>query len=332
MKIRFLNNTDADFTDVLKNMVAFYAKHNITLEVEFTKVNVPISTITYKTSQGFNSVTGKPEIVSWIGLTQSVKDSLRPNIQNCDIVMFPYNIGALVNPDVVYTNWTDGTTINGARFIQLVYNPYLLSSGEFQTACLHEPMHALCYDLTALGYPIHDYMDIDKNGNAFYLNSTPDDPNSNFSQTFNSINPYLSHLQSPSDATLPVVTITRNSDDGKQILGTLSANNFHCNTLELSYRNNQANVSAIPKGTYRCEWKFMFDALTYHYQILNIPNRNGIFLHKGNYWMNSKGCILLGNTYSDINKDGEIDILNSTITTDSFEKMMNRQPFTLTIQ
>jgi hypothetical protein len=132
----------------------------------------------------------------------------------------------------------------------------------------------------------------------------------------------------------PTVLITRNASDSKQTLGTLrtSDGKFGCNSLELVWLNNKVNISYIPKGTYTCKWTFMLSELRYRYQIMNVPGRTGIFIHAGNYYFNSKGCIILGSLPQDINKDGELDLINSNVILDSFEKMMNKKDFTLIIQ
>lgn len=193
MKLLFLNNTDADFTEPIKGMVDYFTQHKVILEVTVQKVTIPISTTIYKTTQGFNGQTGKPQIVSWLGLAQSVKDACAPYIQH-DFIMFSWDIGTTIDPDIVYSNWTDIETVQGARFMQLIYNPYLLSSGEVNIALKHEPMHALCYNANAKGFIVHDYMDIDAFGRPFYLNATPDDANSNFSQTWNQLSLFINSL------------------------------------------------------------------------------------------------------------------------------------------
>lgn len=194
MKLLFLNNTDADFTEPIKSMTDYFAQHKVILEVTVQKVTIPISTTIYKTTQGFNGQTGKPQIVSWLGLAQSVKDACVPYVQNHDFIMLSWDIGTVINPDVVYSNWTDLQTVQGARFMQLVYNPYLLSSGEVSIALKHEPMHALCYNANAKGFAVHDYMDMDTLGRPFYLNATPDNPTSNFSQTWAQLAPFINSL------------------------------------------------------------------------------------------------------------------------------------------
>ncbi len=133
---------------------------------------------------------------------------------------------------------------------------------------------------------------------------------------------------------LPTVTLTRNTDNGVETLGTLTTgdNQFQCRTLERSWLNNQTNISCIPKGTYIVSWKFKLNEFRYRYQIMNVPKRTGIFMHVGDFFFNSAGCILMGSLPQDINSDKQLDLINSTSITTSFEAKMGKKDFILTIQ
>lgn len=126
-------------------------------------------------------------------------------------------------------------------------------------------------------------------------------------------------------------TLNRIADDGVQTLGTMYFNDFVCNTLEKPYKDNQRGISSIPRGIYECKWTFSPKFLRYTYEVLNVPNRSAIRIHKGNYFFDIQGCILLGDGYSDLNKDGKQDILNSTVTIKKFEALLNKQTFKLKI-
>ena len=132
------------------------------------------------------------------------------------------------------------------------------------------------------------------------------------------------------------VTITRQPSDAKETLGTLTTTvngtTFTYNTQERPWLNNQHNISDIPTGTYICNWTFWASRLSSHYLLQNVLNRSGIFIHAGNYFTNSAGCILLGVTGGDINGDGEKDVINSRVTLSAFEALMGKKPFTLIIQ
>jgi hypothetical protein len=68
-----------------------------------------------------------------------------------------------------------------------------------------------------------------------------------------------------------------------------------------------------------------------HLAIQNVPNRSGICVHVANKYSELLGCVAVGKGYGDLNKDGEMDVLQSRIT---FERLMAVAPdhFTLTIE
>lgn len=131
------------------------------------------------------------------------------------------------------------------------------------------------------------------------------------------------------------VVITRTKDNGVQTIGELSAYNgkmFTCKTLELPWKDNQNNISCIPKGTYDVKYEKWNSKDKYGYKVQNVPNRDGIFIHEGNYHFNYEGCIGLGKDFYDLNKDGQIDITSTVATVKAFETFMDKKDFTLTIQ
>ena len=133
----------------------------------------------------------------------------------------------------------------------------------------------------------------------------------------------------------PTVTIVRQASGAKQTLGDLTATHdgltFSCKTLELPDLANKKNVSCISKGTYVCK-QIATTKYGVVYNVQAVPNRSGIYIHAGNYYTDILGCILLGNAYSDINKDGVLDVINSKITIAALSKFFSNQPFTLIIK
>ena len=136
---------------------------------------------------------------------------------------------------------------------------------------------------------------------------------------------YWHLLSKPS---MQTVTIQRGSDDGVETLGVLTTGSFSCKTLE---RSASSNPCRIPSGTYECIWVYQGDLNEYHYELQNVPGFTGVFIHEGNYYTNTLGCILLGATISDINGDGQEDVVTSRVTLSNFETLMGRNPFTLII-
>ena len=93
--------------------------------------------------------------------------------------------------------------------------------------------------------------------------------------------------------------LIRDNFSDKSTIGKLYFDGeFYGHTLELTWNHNIKRVSCIPKGVFEVKKrntkssKYKYE----HLHILNVPDREMILMHIGNYPKNSKGCILLGNT------------------------------------
>ena len=105
-----------------------------------------------------------------------------------------------------------------------------------------------------------------------------------------------------------------------------------CKTLELRWLDNTRCKSCIPEGTYTVVKRLAHEKRKYnHFHILNVPNRSYILIHTGNYSSQILGCILVGNKHIDMNKDGLLDVANSTITLGKLYDLMP-DSFELTIR
>jgi len=88
--------------------------------------------------------------------------------------------------------------------------------------------------------------------------------------------------------------------------------------LELPWLDNQRGVSCIPLGTYTLEKKkagedgsrFKYP----HFEVVNVPGRQEIKWHKGNFYKDIRGCMLPGKFLKDINKDGFVDVTDNATT------------------
>lgn len=130
----------------------------------------------------------------------------------------------------------------------------------------------------------------------------------------------------------------------KQTIGTLTLTDkgktlMVCNTIELKNAGNKRQVSCIPEGNYKCVYR---ESPKYpkHYHVLNVPNRDFILIHPANFAgsvnpntgkPDLQGCIGLGNGYCDLNKDGIVELLRSTITMQSFISIVGKNGFDLEI-
>jgi hypothetical protein len=97
---------------------------------------------------------------------------------------------------------------------------------------------------------------------------------------------------------------------------------FKAYSLELPNLNNQQKISCIPEGLFWCV-KTISPSQGECFAIPNVPFRQHILIHKGNY-VGSKnpktghadvlGCILLGSGFTDITGDGIKEVTNSVTT------------------
>jgi len=186
MKIQILNNTKYDITKEKKGLIDYFKRNSVDFTTSERAVSVPTPTVIEKTVLGFNAKTGKPQMVKYIKLTDSIRDELMPFIEDVDIVFFVRGIEDK-KPDEVFTNWTDSRPIkNNTIFIQLIVNDYLQDTGNLLLAMLHETMHALCFI-----YGAKDEMDAVHKGVKRYNNDQPDNPDSNFGFTWKNLKPFL---------------------------------------------------------------------------------------------------------------------------------------------
>lgn len=202
-------------------------------------------------------------------------------------------------------------------------------------AVTHEIMHATNYLLRIKGRTLYDNMDrtlVAGQWIPYYKNEEPYALDGNYARSWAMMKPYLSLLQPPKID----VVITRTASNNKQVTGRLVAKRngitFECNTLELADNFNLSNISCIPKGVYDVWWTFSPRFLRYTYEIQKVPKRSGIRIHYANYYNQLNGCIALGSNLVDINKDGQLDTINSRKTVQSFEGIMQKKPFKLRIE
>lgn len=110
-----------------------------------------------------------------------------------------------------------------------------------------------------------------------------------------------------------MVTLQRTQSNNKQTLGILTLPNgkkYH--TLELAWKDNQRKISCIPKGKYKVV-KRVSEKYGNHFHVTNVPNRDMILIHHANFHSDLLGCIAVGTGLKDINKDGQLDVINSRL-------------------
>lgn len=101
------------------------------------------------------------------------------------------------------------------------------------------------------------------------------------------------------------VKIIRFKKGYKATLGELYINDeFFCFTLEREWLDNKRCVSCIPAGEYSCKpysspkikGVIKYKNVT---QVTNVPNRSKVLVHAGNYYLDTLGCILVGDSYKE---------------------------------
>lgn len=127
----------------------------------------------------------------------------------------------------------------------------------------------------------------------------------------------------------------KSTDQGT--FGILSFGNFACFTLELPDRDNLPQFSRVPEGEYVCSW-LLSPKFGKCFQLMNVPHRNNILLHAGNfagdveqgYLSHSHGCILPCETTGRM--EGQDAGLLSRMAVVKLHKALDKRSFTLVIR
>ncbi len=304
----YTNRITDDLSPYLTYVYQYYIKHGVTLNFDITAVDVT----------GYQSLY-QPIAAGGSGYVLQGATSLVETTSDHDIHIFMFDLNEWKSPWYwpYPLRWdmprSSCVLFNGKPFINLGF--YNKDQQGTTITFTHELMHAL-----AKIYGTADVMD------NYIDNNFPDSPTGNFAQQWTILNTYIHPMTK-------IVTITRNSDNGTETLGTLVAQNngatFSCSTLELPWKDNQHDISCIPKGTYQVSMQPFHNTMMYELQ--GTAPRTAIYIHPGNYFKDVLGCILLGVHPTDINGDGQIDVTSSVLTVNSFIGFMGKTPFTLII-
>ena len=114
-------------------------------------------------------------------------------------------------------------------------------------------------------------------------------------------------------------------------LGSMLINGeLFCTTLEEDDKDNEQWISCIPTGIYKCK-RIKSRSFGDVFEVMNVPSRDDILIHKGNTDDNTTGCILVGQ-YPGKFADGRRATLNSGKTFKRFmERMIGLNEFDLLI-
>jgi hypothetical protein len=105
-------------------------------------------------------------------------------------------------------------------------------------------------------------------------------------------------------------------------LGILTYGDFKCFTLELPWKNNELNVSCIPRALgYKGE-KHQSPSNGSVIAINNVLNRTYIQIHSANFLRQLKGCIAVGDSIKFLDGDSLPDVTNSGATLSKLLKVL----------
>lgn len=97
-------------------------------------------------------------------------------------------------------------------------------------------------------------------------------------------------------------------------------------TIERPWLNNQKGISCIPAGKYVCK-RFSSPKHPDTFEVTEVPNRDAILFHTGNFVSDSHGCIIVGEQFGIVDgnpaimvsKQGFAEFLQLTSGLASFE-------------
>lgn len=96
---------------------------------------------------------------------------------------------------------------------------------------------------------------------------------------------------------LPLVELKSIKEDNHATQGKMFFNNklIAC-TLEKPWRDNKRYISCIPAGLYKCV-KHSGIKFKNVWILLDVPDRDTILIHNGNFITDTDGCILVGQNF-----------------------------------
>ena len=119
------------------------------------------------------------------------------------------------------------------------------------------------------------------------------------------------------------LTLQRIEKRGNTVTGSLTVSNggfrirFACSTMERADKLIQAGTYPLkwtrsPKFSRAATIKKGFPMDIYTPEILGVPGRSGLRIHVANFTRQLEGCVAPGYSFTDLDKDGKLDIAEST--------------------
>jgi hypothetical protein len=121
--------------------------------------------------------------------------------------------------------------------------------------------------------------------------------------------------------------LVRDDQDDVRTLGAMfDGEERVVETLELPWRDNKRGISCVPEGTYECKLAFSPSRKYDVYWLQDVPGRQDVQIHIGNFPKDIRGCILLGTAR------GKNSVNSSKAAFNKFMARMSGKDFTLTIE
>ena len=126
---------------------------------------------------------------------------------------------------------------------------------------------------------------------------------------------------------MKTVVVIRDIGDEKQQLGVCYVIDgkkviFKSESIERGWVDNKKNVSCVPAEMYPLKKEYSSRFKKELWELKDVEGRSECKFHAANYARQLNGCIALGETRVDIDKDGYYDVTNSRETMRKFHKAM----------
>jgi len=131
-----------------------------------------------------------------------------------------------------------------------------------------------------------------------------------------------------------ILTLKRISYSPIGTFGALIREDKVCFTLTLEdpWKDNRYGISCIPPSYYDCK-RIISPKFGITFEVLDVPGRTHILFHKGNTQENTRGCILIGESFDPVlgtegitrSGEGFKEFLNLLSTTDKFVLLISGQ-------
>lgn len=92
-------------------------------------------------------------------------------------------------------------------------------------------------------------------------------------------------------------------------------------TVERPWINNEPFISCFPPGLYICKVRYS-EKHGHHWEITNIVGRTLCLIHIANFMTDLQGCVGVGLSHADIDKDGNLDVVSSRKAMEKLRKIL----------